>query len=149
MTAAPSFPNDMQIAFAQLIAGAGAGVWHADGSAYAATDLAITFKRLADMPPRQICLSYYPVQSDPKGSQFLGGVQVRTRGSEDPSDVDAIDDTIYNVLHGLLGVTSNGYTFAQIWHQSGATLGIDGSGRWQRSSNFYFWTSRETNAVTD
>jgi len=103
-----SFTEDVETAIAMLLAAGGAGVYHSDGSAYAATDLGITHKRLADQPPRQIALTHYPVAASPANNTFQGAVQVRSRGSEASGDVDTIGDAAYSVLHGLEMVTSNG-----------------------------------------
>lgn len=146
-----SFTEDVETAFAQLLVGGGVGVYHADGSAYAVSDLGITHKRLSDQPPRQMALTHYPVNASPANNTYQGAVQVRTRGSEVSGDVDGIADLAYQVLHGLEMVTSNGITFTKIWWQSGASLGADssGQGRWQRSDNFYYWAARPTTALPE
>jgi len=144
-----SFPHDVEVGFAQLLTGAGLGVYHLDGSAYAASDLGITHRRLSDQPTRQISLAYYPVTSDPGQAIIQGAVQVRSRGTEDPSDVDSIADAAYVILHGLDQVSSNGVYFGHIWRQSGSSLGADNTGRWQWTDNYYFWSARQTNTLTD
>lgn len=144
-----SFSHDVEVAIAQLIVAGSAGVYNAPGSPYGASDLGVTHKRLSDLPSRQISLLHYSVQANPGQAVYQGAVQVRTRGNEDPGDVDSIADAIYALLHGQDQVTSNGVYFGHIWWASGTSLGADNEGRWQRSDNYYFWSARPTTALTD
>lgn len=107
-------------------------------AAYAPGVVALVFNGVPQSPDRVIALAAYTVADDPALNDVLHGVQVRTRGTRDPRDVDGLDDAVFDVLHGASYLTlSTGVYVVQMYRQSGALLGADNNGRWQRSSNYY------------
>ena len=132
------FETDLLTGVAQLIAAANLGVWRSTG-VYATTEVGITFDTIPQAPDGVITLTDYVVSDDPTLSDSVIGVQVRTRAAgQDPRPVKDLDGAIFNVLHGLEGVTlSGGVHLVSMTRRSGASLGQDANNRWMRSSNYY------------
>lgn len=146
MTITDTFTGSVLDGIAQLLATSGIGAYRTDGSSYLATETAIVFGTLPQFPARCIALAYYPVAETTSTQTGQHGVQIRTRGLEDPIDVDQLSDGVHLVLHRQRNIPLNGVTAGLIWHQSGASLGQGPDQRWERSDNYYLWADRPTNA---
>lgn len=101
-------------------------------------------------PDQIITLTPYPVDEDPATSDVTQGLQVRTRGPRgDPRPVDAINDEIFDALHGLTSVVLNGIPVVQAYRTSGSYLGADTNGRHEHSANYYVQCARPSPYRTD
>lgn len=131
--------SDILDGAAQLIANAGAAVYHADGTPYADTDTGIFFKGMPDKPDRCLVLATYTVQGEsPAGTTATIGLQVRSRGLANPvTDVDDLADAAKNALQGATGLTWGSVTVAQIRRMTMVPAGMDPLKRWERFDNFY------------
>ena len=135
--------------FAEYLAAAGVGTWHADpADPYTAGETAIVLGAMPPEPERCIVLASYPVSEDIAQADVTVGVQVRTRGGSDPRDVGDLDDAVFDVLHGATALELGGVLVVQAYRRSSASLGQarDQTGRWERSSNYYFDAMRPTAA---
>lgn len=131
------FETSLLTGIAQMLAGAGVGVWRSTG-AYTATETGIVFDVIPQAPDQAITLTDYPVSDDPTLSDSVIGVQVRTRwGGQDPRPVKDLDGAVFDALHGLESVTLGGVHVVSMVRRSGVSLGQDTSNRWMRSSNYY------------
>lgn len=125
---------------AQLLADAGVGVWHPDGSPYDVGDTVIVVGAVPPAPPeRVICLAPYPVSDHASQADVTVGVQIRTRAGRDPRDVLDLDDLVFEQLHGLEQTELGGVRVVQIYRRSSAALGQarDGRDLWERTNNYY------------
>ena len=138
-----SFTKDLLTGLAAYLHSASVGTWKATG-AYTSGQTAIVIGALPQTPDRAIALAFYPVEDSPSLSDSVAGVQVITRwGGEDPTATDDLADGVFDALHGMTAVTlSTGVRVVQCLHQSGASLGRDGNGRWERSDNYYLTIHR-------
>ena len=137
-----SFESDLLTGLAQLLASAGIGVWRE--SAYTAAETGITLDKVPATPDAVVTLSDYTVSDDPTLSDSVIGVQIRTRrAGVDPRPVKDLDGAIFNLIHGMPATTlPGGVRVVSCFRRSGASLGQDANGRWQRSSNFYLQVHR-------
>jgi hypothetical protein len=134
---------------AQHFASGGVGTWKASGAYTSVDRRPIVISAVPSSPDEVITLTAYPVDDDPAMSDVLQGVQVRTRGDRDPRTVDALDDDVFDALHGLAGVVLNGVHVVLARRISGSPLGVDSNGRHQRSSNYYMQAARPSPHRTD
>jgi len=138
------FKTDLLTGLAVYFAGAGIGAtWNTTG-AYTALKTGIVLGVVPQAPDRVIALSAYDVSDDPKLSDSVIGVQIRTRWSgSDPRGVDDLDDAIFNLLHAKEGLTLSTHVFVvQCLRKSGTPLGQDANQRWSRSANYYVTVHR-------
>jgi hypothetical protein len=133
--------NDLMTGLGELLAAAGVGQWNPDG-VYADGDIGITVGVLPQTPEQVICLTPYPVDDRPGMVDVTVGMQIRCRGTADPRVVQDLADAVYDALHGATPGTVHGIQVAQVFWQSGAPLGADQLGRWERSENYYAQASR-------
>lgn len=123
----------------------GVGNWTA-GALPAADDILISAIRLPQSPDRVVCLADYPVSATPGMTDTVIGIQARIRGTKDPRVVLDLADAVIDVLHGLrtvqLGTAPNQVKISQMYWQSGADLGPDAVGRYERTINFYVQVNR-------
>lgn len=133
-----AFETNLLTGIAQLIVGAGLGVWR-DTGAYAAGDTAIVLDTVPATPDRVITLTDYVVSDDPSLSDSIIGVQVRTRwGGADPRPVKELDGAIFALLHGMPARTlTGGVKVVSCFRNSGVSMGQDSNNRWGRSSSYY------------
>lgn len=131
---------------AQLLADAGVGTWHPDGSPYVAGDTAIVIAALPPAPDRAVALAAYPVSDHVSQADVTVGVQVRVRAGRDPREVQDLDDAVFEALHGLEELVLGGVSVVQIYRRSSAALGQarDPNELWERSSNYYVDAMRPT-----
>ncbi|MEV4053038.1 minor capsid protein [Amycolatopsis sp. NPDC049688] len=139
-----SFTGDLLDGYAALIAAAGIGTVRSDGSAYQASETAITFGAMPSEPDRAITLTAYPVRDDPSLSDSVVGLQVRTRGGSDPHDVEGLADALFDLLHHPQAHTVGAIRVVQALRNSGGPLGRDENNRWERSDNYYVTVNRPT-----
>lgn len=147
MAITDTFTGSILDGIARLLATSGLATYRSDGSSYLAAETAVVFGTLPQSPPRCIALAYYPVYETISTHSGQHGVQIRTRGLEDPNDVDQLADGCHLVLHALRGAALNGVTAGLIWHQSGASLGQGPNQQWERSDNYYLWADRPATAI--
>lgn len=132
----PSWTTEVTEALAQLLAAETDAVWNPTG-VYAAADLGIFVQAVPATPDRCITITPYTVTEAAASDDVVQGFQIRCRGGKDPRDVTTVAETVRDVLHGRRTVTLGPAVVPLIWRQSHTSLGVDGNGRWQTSSNFY------------
>ena len=138
-----AYQTDLQVGFAELLAGLGVGVW-SDTGAYATDVTGITLQALPTGPDNAITLSTYPVTDDPTLSDSVTGLQVMTRTEgQDPRTTNDLADSVFDQIHGLHDVDlATGLRVVMCEHRSGVLLGQDDLLRWSRSDNYYVTTHR-------
>lgn len=104
-------------------------------------DTLIVLRSMPDAPDRVICLTPYQVDDDVT-TDTVTGVQIRYRAGVDPIAVLDLGDQVLALLHNRRGYQLRGVQVAVSWRQSEALLGQDAHGRDERTSNFYFQTTR-------
>lgn len=134
------YTSDLVLGLAELLDAEGVGVYRED-TPYGPDDTAIVQRSMPDAPDRAVCLTPYPVDDDVT-TDAVTGVQVRYRAGVDPNDVLDLGDAILAVLHNRRGYQLRSVRVAVSWRQSEALLGQDAHGRDERTSNFYFQTTR-------
>jgi hypothetical protein len=140
------FTTQLLTGVAEILAAAGVGVWHPDGSPYAAGETGIVFGAMPADPVRVVLLGAYPVVDDVAQPEATIGVQLRTRAGADPRDVQDLDDAARDALHGLTQRDVGGVWVVQMYRRSSAALGQtrDVADSWERTSNFYVECMRPT-----
>lgn len=132
-----SIQNDLLNGIAQLLVANDLAVLNESGS-YSAGDTAIFYKIVNPTPDRIVVLTAYsPGPDNPTLPYSKFGVQVRVRGTDDPTDVDELADAIFGVLHGLTNVQLNSVFAEQVLRVSSVTLGQDAAKRWERADAYY------------
>lgn len=134
---------------AAYLAAGGAGTWDPGGVFDPdATVPVITRRSLPARPDRAIALAVY-VDVDAEDADLndvIAGVQVRSRGTTDPDDVEDVADAVWQLLHGArmltLGAGAEAVHTTLIRRQSSARLGVDELGRFERSCNYYVYAAR-------
>jgi hypothetical protein len=133
------FEVQLLTGIAHLLADANLGTWR-DTGVYTAAETGIVFATVPATPDQVITLTPYGVSDDPTLSDSVIGVQVRTRwAGQDPRPVMDLDGSIFNVLHGLEGVTlTGGVRVVSCFRRIGPiSMGIDTNNRWMWSSSYY------------
>ncbi|GHH67624.1 hypothetical protein GCM10017673_14930 [Streptosporangium violaceochromogenes] len=129
-------------ALAEHLHAAGVGVWRPVGPPYTSGETAIMLTRLPISPDRAIALAAYGADSDdPTTTDGVQGVQLRVRGTTDPTVVDDIADAAFDALQGWQ-FPAAGILLATRKLQ--APLGTDGSGRWERADSYTLLVHRPT-----
>ncbi|MFE7116667.1 minor capsid protein [Streptomyces sp. NPDC057654] len=131
-----SFTVDLLDGLARLLDAAGVGTYRPNGL-YAEGETAITIAATPPAPDRVICLSAYPVEDSAVLTDCTTGIQVRTRAGPDPREVDRLDDSVFDVLHGSGPHTWGAARVQLIYRSSAAPIGADSAGRAERTSNYY------------
>ncbi|MFC4912590.1 minor capsid protein [Actinomadura gamaensis] len=144
-----AWTNDLLAGLAAHLAAAGIGQWKPVGTYDPASAVpAITLRTLPDRPDRAIALDLFAdVDADDAGlADVLAAVQIQTRGTRDPSDVDDLADAIWDRLHGAQMLTLDTGPAAVhttlIRRRSSDRLGADEHGRYLRSCNYYVNAAR-------
>jgi hypothetical protein len=127
----------------------GVGKWRASGRYQPADVRPIVLTAVPAAPDEMLVLTPYSVDEDALLNDVTQGVQVRTRASRDPRALDALNDAVFDALHGLSGVVLNGVPVVLIYRQSAAYLGVDGNGRHEASQNYYVQAARPSTHRTD
>lgn len=145
--------KNLLVGLAEWLAAGNVGTWPGLGGTYdpAATVPVISVRALPDRPDRAIAITLYSVaDGDDAGlADVLTALQVRARGTTDPTVVDDVADAVFDRIHGLSMVTLGGVHVTLIRRQSGALLGPDESGRWERTDNYYLHAARPNTYRTD
>lgn len=134
---------------AELLAAGGVGVWRPTGPAYTDAEIGILMRAIPQQPDRVITLAPYPVASPVGLADYVQGVQVRCRGTTDPRVCEDLGDAVFDLLDSASRLTLGGVSVVQIYRQSHTSLGQDGNGRWESSSNYYVEAMRATTNRTD
>jgi hypothetical protein len=150
MATGDGWTSKLLTGLAEHLAANGVGVWHPDGSAYAAGETGILIRSIPPTPDRIVTLAAYPVAAGYVGlSDITVGIQVRLRGGTDPRDCDDLADDIFDLLDSTSHLTLGGIAVVQLYRQSYASLGQDGNRRWEASHNYYADAMRPTSNRTD
>jgi len=128
------FTASLLTAVAQLLAGAGAGVWKPTG-VYLDSEVGIILGVPTQAPPSQIALAAYNPSDDSALSDSVVQVQVRMRGA-DMGKVDDLADVVFDALQGLRGTTVGTGRLVYARRHSALPLGVDGNGRFERTDNY-------------
>lgn len=135
--------TDLLVGVAELLHAAGAGTWN--GLTAPATidpaGTAIALRQTPVAPDRSITLTPYNVSSSARLTDTVSGINVRCRGTRDPSTASAVAAAVYAALQALgrreLGTAPNTVIVADIYLQSEAQVGPDTNGRTVLSVNYY------------
>ncbi|QHF97931.1 hypothetical protein DEH18_33430 [Streptomyces sp. NHF165] len=127
---------DLLDGLARLLADAGVGTYRPDG-AYREDETALTIGVMPPAPERVVCLAAYPVEDSAVLTDCTTGIQVRTRAGADPREVDALDDSAHDVLHGSGPHTWGTARLQLIYRTASAPIGADDAGRMERSATYY------------
>lgn len=134
---------------AELLDAAGVGEWRPAGPVYTANEVGILMRSVPQQPDRVITLAPYPVASPIGLADFVQGVQIRCRGTTDPRVCEDLGDAVFDLLDSASRLTLGGVSVVQVYRQSYTSLGQDGNGRWESSSNYYVEAMRATIHRTD
>lgn len=138
------FKTDLLTGLGAYLAAGGIGAtWNPSG-AYTVLQTGIVLNAIPQKPDRLITLSTYNVDDSPALSDSVIGVQVRCRwGGQDPRPVTDLDDSIYNLIHGLTNVTlSTNVKIVQCLQNNSILLGQDVDSRWESVANYYVTVHR-------
>ncbi len=141
-----SFTPALLTGFARILATATGWAWHEDGSDYDPATVGIGVMDYPTGCDRAAALGAYPLTQNPTLTSSMIGLQVRTRGGDDPFDVMALDDAVQAAFFGrfplLLGT---GIHVSSLAWSSGSSLGRDATTRRREwVSNFRFEAARIT-----
>lgn len=132
--------SDVLTGIAQLIAGAGLATWNPNG-VYTTSQTGILMKIMADgdtVPDRLLVLNLVPLTdeiSNPLGRSML---QIAGRGARNnPLDVDALMDPVFDLLHGRTGDVFGSTTVVQMFRYSSVPMGEDSLIRSERADKYY------------
>lgn len=129
------FTSDLLAGVAQLLDTDGVATWNPTG-VYADNEVGIVIGPPSQKPPSLVALATYNSSDDPAAPDSIVFLQVRTRApDDDPRKVQDLDDGVFDSLQGLRA-TVNGIRVVYGRRNSSAPLGIDGSGRQERTSNY-------------
>lgn len=134
------YTSDLMGGLAQLLADNNLGVYRTSPP-YGATDVGIVFESMPDAPDFALCLTEYPVDDDVT-TDAITAVQIRMRAGADPVALMDLRDGVRDLLHNRRGYSLGSVRVAVSWRQSETLLGQDAHGRNERTSNFYFQTTR-------
>lgn len=141
---AATFEADLLRGLAQLLASEGLGTWK-ETAGYTAAETGIVIDATPDSLSRAIQLTAYPVEDDEQFSTDVVGVQIISRWEGvNPLPSRELDSRIFDTIQGLAVTLATGVRVAYIRRTSGASLGVDASKRWARSSNYYLTVHRPT-----
>lgn len=145
------FTEDLLTGLASLLAAKGVGTWRATAP-YLTTDPTPILVSLSPSSHDQVLtLADYAVSDDPILNDTVTGIQVRSRGlPNDPASCRALEDAVFDVLHGLRGVTLPGGVRVVLCERRSSTpTGVDDNRRHERVSNYYVTTNRPSPNRTD
>jgi hypothetical protein len=134
------YTSDLILGLADLLDSEGVGTY-SETTPPAPGDTLIVLRSMPDAPDRAICLTPYQVDDDVT-TDTVTGVQIRCRAGADPVDVLDLGDQVLALLHNRRGYQLRSVRVAVSWRQSEVLLGQDAHGRDERTSNFYFQTTR-------
>lgn len=135
------FTTDLLAGVAQLLDVDGVAKWDPAG-VYAVTDVGIVIGPPSQSPPSLVALAVYNSSDDPAASDSTVFLQVRTRApDDDPRKADDLDDGVFNSLQGLRA-TINGIRVVYGKRNSSSPIGVDDTGRQERTSNYELMVHR-------
>jgi hypothetical protein len=139
------FDQDLLEGFAQLLQVEGVGTYRPTAG-YAVSETGIYLEGTPDTASRVIQLTTYSVDEHPAYGSDVIGLQVITRWENaNPFPCRRLDTQIFNRLQGRASFTlPTGIRVETCSRRSGASLGMDSSKRWGRSSNYYLRVHRPT-----
>lgn len=133
-----SFTKTFLTGVATHMAANGIGVFNPTGI-YTPTQNGIVFSLVPQDPPRVITLTAYDVDHDPDQSDTTLGLQVRIRGTEDPTVAEDQADQLFDLFHGAHNYElPSGTTVVQSSSRTRVSGGQDENRRWSTIQNFYF-----------
>lgn len=137
--------NRLLIGFASYLAGSGVGVFKVTGT-YATGELGIRLYDVPQTPDRVITVTPYTIDDSVRTDIKVQGIQVRCRGParSNALEVTDLDDRIFDLLQAAEHVQLGTVLVDSIERRSSLLLGVDGSGRWETSSNYALTLSRPT-----
>lgn len=134
-----STTSDLLYGVAQFLADAGVATYRADGSKYQTGETGVVFALMPQTPDRVVCLTDYTLSDDAANPWSQARIQVRTRGlPDDPMDVRALRDDVYDTLQSAADLTFGSVTVAQILRVSSIPLGVDTNNRFELADNYNF-----------
>lgn len=105
---------------------------------YMAGQTGIILKLVPVAPDRVIVLNLVPQGDHPSMPLGQSMLQVRARGlANDPTDVDALLDSVFTVLHGSTGLVFGALTVIQCNRRVRAPLGMDENKRFEAADQYY------------
>lgn len=133
--------TDLLKGLAKYLDEQGVGTYTEDDEVVAEGGTAIMLIRLPEAPTRIINLRPYDAEADPKLSDTVMFLQVRTRGGKAPLEAFTMANEAYAALHGATHLLVEGddgeqVMITQIMWQSDADIGPDVKGRYERSTNY-------------
>lgn len=149
MAVGDGWESQFLAALAQHLEDNAAGVWHPDGSNYAAGETAIIMRGIPSAPDRLITLATYPVTAARGMQDITVGVQFRIRGTPDPRVCQDTADALFELLDSSGHQIWGDIRISDVWRQSYASLGQDALNRWEASHNYYVEAMRRTASRTD
>ncbi|MFH9430236.1 minor capsid protein [Streptomyces sp. NPDC017615] len=130
-----TFLRDLVDGLARQLAAAGVAAYRPTG-VYQASETAITDTVMPDSPDRAVVITAYDTSDDPALTDCTVAVQVRTRAGADPRLVADLDEDVFAVLHGLRDRQYGTARLGFLKRENSAPMGRDGSGRFERTSNY-------------
>lgn len=132
MAGAPDVDVEQQLlqGIADLLQTAGVGT---QGGA---TGIVIVDGELNAAPDQGIAINVSPGWASAAHTDADYRVQLRLRGTKDPRTLRRIAQGCFDTLHGISAVPIGRALIAHMWRTSGASLGRDANGRWERSDNY-------------
>lgn len=144
-----SWTEDLLTGLAEHLAAHGVASWYPTGAFPAAPPQPpVALRTLPNAPDRAYSLdAYTEVDTEDAGlADVTTAVQLQSRGTRDPADVDDVADAAWEVLHGArmltLGSGLSAVHVSLIYRRSTARLGTDDHGRYERSCNYYVMAAR-------
>lgn len=135
------FTSDLLAGVAQLLDADGVAEWKPSG-AYDDSEIGIVIGPPSQSPPSLVALAVYNSSDDPAASDSTVFLQVRTRApDDDPRKAADLDDGVFDALQGLRA-TINGIRVVYGKRNSSSPLGVDGTGRQERTSNYELMVHR-------
>lgn len=142
-----TWARDLLLDIAEYLDAEGVGTWQAAG-AYPDTPAAPPVYQwlLPDTPDEALALSEYGVD-DTAHEHSVAGLQVRCRGTTDPTTVQDLSDAIYAALHRPRGVDlARTGRCPRVLRQSHVPIGRDQVERWEIADNYYLLLGRAVGA---
>lgn len=134
------YTSDLLLGITDVLVDAQIGVYSEDAP-YGPDETGIVLLDMPDGPDRAICLTPYPVDDDVT-TDAITAVQVRYRAGVERLAALDIGDALLALFHNRRGYWLRSVRVAASWRQSEVLLGTDAHGRPERTSNYYFQTTR-------
>ena len=130
------FTTDLLVGVAEHLDAAAVASWE-PAAAYDQNTAGIFIATLPEHTGGVVTLTAYGMDDDPILPDSTMGLQVRVRApGRDPRDSDDLADAAYDALQGLGPVDLNGVHIQLCTRVSSLPMGMDATGRWERSDNY-------------